>query len=451
MRNMPDRNTQIRTALAAGPVSSASLRTTLSITRPTLARALAEMAGEIVTLGAARATQYALRDSFRGLADIPVYRVNDAGQIKHLGQLCPVRPGGFVVLHSDSKTDYYEGLPWWLADMRPQGFLGRAYARQHASGLGLPPDVRHWSDTDALRALVANGGDAVGNLLLGDLARERFVNAPAPAAVGADVYPRLAAQALTVGDTWSSAGGEQPKFCAYTDRGHVLVKFTVAGDNAIAARTRDLLLAEHLALETLAAGGVAAAASQWVDVNVGVGVDVAGVQRFLELERFDRVGTHGRHALFSLACLDGEFVGNATAPWPVVTCELAKQKRITERAHAGATLLYAFGTLIANTDMHAGNLSFVGDQGGPFELSPAYDMLPMAFAPSAGGVMRDTLPAAHLHASVDGETWRAALGLAKKYLVRLSTEARWSAGFQPCIHALHGHVDNAVQKITRLG
>jgi hypothetical protein len=291
-----------------------------------------------------------------------------------------------------------------------------------------------------------------GNLLLGDLARERFVNALAPVAVGANAYPRLAAQALTQGDTWSSAGGEQPKFCAYTGRGHVLVKFTVADDNAIAARTRDLLLAEHLALETLAARGAAAAVSHVVDIKVNVGVDVVGVQRFLELERFDRAGTHGRQALFSLACLDGEFVGNATAPWPVVTRELAKQKLITERAHAGATLLYAFGTLIANTDMHAGNLSFVGgDQGGPFELSPAYDMLPMAFSPSAGGVMRDTLSAAHLHASVDGETWRAALGLAKKYLVRLSTETRWSAGFQPCINALHGHVENASQKIDRLG
>lgn len=443
---MTNRITQIRTALATGPVSSASLRTTLGITRPTLARALAEMLGEIVTLGAARATQYALRDSFRGLADIPVYRVNDIGQIKHLAQLCPVRPGGFVVVRSDGKTDYHEGLPWWLADMRPQGFLGWAYARQHASGLGLPPDVRHWSDTDALRTLLASGGDTVGNLLLGDLARERFVNASAPTAVGADAYPRLAAQALTQGDTWSSAGGEQPKFCAYTDRGHVLVKFTVPDDNAIAARTRDLLLAEHLALETLAAGGVAAAVSHLVDVKVDV-----GVQRFLELERFDRVGTHGRHALLSLACLDGEFVGNATAPWPVVTRELARQKLISERAHAGATLLYAFGTLIANTDMHAGNLSFVGDQGGPFELSPAYDMLPMAFSPSAGGVMRDTVLAAHLHASVDGETWRFALELAKKYLVRLDDETRWSAAFQPCINALRGHVENASQKIDRLG
>ena len=217
----------------------------------------------------------------------------------------------------------------------------------------MPSDVRHWRDTDALRALLLCGGDAVGNVLLGDLARDRFVNATAPVAAGAHHYPHLATEALTAGETWSSAGGEQPKFCTWADRGHVLVKFSVADDNPIAARWRDLLLAEHLALQTLAAAGVPTAVSNVVDV---------GVQRFLALDRFDRVGALGRRALMSLAALDGEFVGKATAPWPVVTAELARQKVITAQAHAGATLLYAFGTLIGNSDMHAGNLSFVSDQ-----------------------------------------------------------------------------------------
>lgn len=129
--------------------------------------------------------------------------------------------------------------------------------------------------------------------------------------------------------------------------------------------------AEHLTLEkTLAAGGVSAALSRVVDVEA---------QRFLELERFDRVSALGRHALLSLASLDGEFVGNATARWPVVTAELARQKAITAQAHASVALLFAFGTLIGNTDMHAGNLSFVSDHGRPYALSPAYDMLPMTF------------------------------------------------------------------------
>lgn len=89
-----DRIDHIRTALAAGPVPAGALCAGLGVTRPTLARALASMPGEIVTLGAARSTHYALRDNFRGLPDVPVYRVNAAGQIETLGQLTPVRPDG---------------------------------------------------------------------------------------------------------------------------------------------------------------------------------------------------------------------------------------------------------------------------------------------------------------------------------------------------------------------
>lgn len=100
---------------------------------------------------------------------------------------------------------------------------------------------------------------------------------------------------------------------------------------------------------------------------------------------------------------------------------------------------------------HAGNLSFVNDQGRPYALGPAYDMLPMAFSPTAGGVVSDTAPVAHLHPSVDGETWRAAGVLAGEYLTRLSDDTRFSDAFQPCIDALRGHLDEALQKIGRLG
>jgi hypothetical protein len=293
-----------------------------------------------------------------------------------------------------------------------------------------------------LRALLSNGGDAVGNLLLGDLGRDRFVHSPTPSAVGKHDYPRLAAEVLDIGDTWSSAGGEQPKFCAYTVDGHVLVKFSAPDDNSIAARWRDLLLAEHMALEVLAAGGVSAAKSSVLDL---------GGQRFLELERFDRVGIQGRCALLSLTSLDGEFVGNATSVWPAVTSELARLKVISAAAHAGASLLYAFGTLIGNTDMHAGNLSFVGDRGHPYALSPAYDMLPMAFSPTAGGVVRNTLPVAHIHASIDGTTWRTTQNLAIEYLTRLSDDDRFSDSFHPCINALQEHIKVASQRIAKLG
>ena len=439
---MDDRSAQIREALAAGPVASESLRARLRVSRATLTRAIAQMAGDIVRIGAARATRYALRDRFRPLPELAVYRVSATGQIATLGTLYPVRPDGFVMVQTDGVSTHHEGLPWWLIDMRPQGFLGRAYAQRHAHSLGLPADVRHWSDTDALRALLASGADPVGHLLLGEVARDHFVNAPEPPVCAPEDYPRLAAQVLGAGQTWSSAGGEQPKFCARSAAGHVLVKFSAAEASPVSTRWRDLLLAEHLALETLQAAGVAAARSRLQDV---------GTQRFLELERFDRVGLHGRRALVSLAALEGEFVGQAAAPWPVLTAQLAQRGAITPEAHAEAALLFAFGTLIGNTDMHAGNLSFVSDSGPPYALSPAYDMLPMAFSPTSGGVPRDSLAAAHLHSAVDGATWRSALALARAYLARLRQETQWSAAFMPCMEALDELQQAAAKNMARLG
>ncbi len=47
---------------------------------------------------------------------------------------------------------------------------------------------------------------------------------------------------------------------------------------------------------------------------------------------------------------------------------------------------WAFGMLIGNTDMHHGNLSFIISlHGRPYALAPAYDILPMGFAPKVGG------------------------------------------------------------------
>ena len=64
-----------------------------------------------------------------------------------------------------------------------------------------------------------------------------------------------------------------------------MVKFSEKLDSPVSQRWRDLLLAEHLALSTLRQAGVAAAASAVID-HEG--------QRFLEVQRFDRVGTLGR-------------------------------------------------------------------------------------------------------------------------------------------------------------
>ena len=221
---------------------------------------------------------------------------------------------------------------------------------------------------------------------------------------------------------------------------HVIVKFSTAEDNAVSERWRDLLLAEHWALSTLADNGVHAARSRVLD---------AGVQRFLEVERFDRVGAMGRVALLSLSALDAEFVGSA-GPWYEVTRALIAEDCVLGSAAPVVDMLWAFGTLIGNTDKHNGNLSFTSEKGRPYQLAPAYDMTPMGFAPNSGGAMASTLSAPQIVPAISGAIWRQALAMARLYVERLRTEDRFSARFVPCIEATQAHLAAAELRIDRL-
>jgi hypothetical protein len=80
-----------------------------------------------------------------GIDRLNVYRVNANGRLEDLGILHSVASAGFVLEYADVQhaARWYRGLPWSMIDMRPQGFIGRAFTRQHASTLGLPPDPRH--------------------------------------------------------------------------------------------------------------------------------------------------------------------------------------------------------------------------------------------------------------------------------------------------------------------
>lgn len=445
----PTHTEAIRIQLSIGLLSARQLSEKLNISQPTISRALSELGDEIVRIGAARSIQYALRDAARGLPDIPVYRVDMEGRIRQLGTLIPVRPQGYVMSQNDGVTLHSDGLPWWLFDMRPQGYLGRAYAARHGIELGLPPRLSDWSDVHALRALLEHGHDVTGNLLLGDRARDRFLAAPLidpiPQEQKTREYSCLALEAARGGIPGSSAAGEQPKFTAYamTSDGprHVMVKFSEPEENTVSERWRDLLLAEHIALDTLCQAGIAAAKTRILDHNG---------QRFLEAERFDRYGSLGRRALISLSALDTEFAGIGTGGWPVIARRLAVDGHIQVEAANSTDLLWAFGTLIGNTDMHSGNLSFVSEHGRPYGIAPAYDMTPMAFAPRSGGGLPDTIPEANIHASVANQTWKRAEQLAHTFLARIIATPEFSQRFEPCLSALKHHIATASTKIQRL-
>ncbi|MCW4780709.1 type II toxin-antitoxin system HipA family toxin YjjJ [Enterobacter chuandaensis] len=434
---MTDRSETIRQLLRQGPTSVRQLTDVMGISQPTISRAIKALGDEVVRIGSGPSIHYVLRDPFRGFSSAPIYRITEEGQVKPLGRLIPVYPDGFVMEQTDKVCLHSDGLPWWLFDMRPQGYLGRAYASRFSSELGLPANPEIWSDSDVIRALLAHGHDAVGNLLIGEQARNHFVEMPSPVAVDrATAYPSLAL-AVSSGDVpGSSAGGEQPKFCTYTERGHVIVKFTAADENPISERWRDLLFAEHLALNVL-----------------GVETEVFdfGGRRFLEIPRFDRTGLLGRKGLFSLRALEAEFVGRAREAWPVLVNELVKQGCVHPDAVAGTARLWAFGMLIGNTDMHHGNLSFISAHGRPYHLAPAYDVLPMGFAPKSGGEIVNTLRPASLLDAIEEEIWHEALELAERFFTLVRGCEHFSVSFAPCVTALRAHLDEARSRISRLG
>ena len=196
------------------------------------------------------------------------------------------------------------------------------------------------------------------------------------------------------------------------------MKFTVARHSQSVQRWRDVLRAEHLAWQHLQGAGVIAAHSQLIEGEE---------QLFLEVLRFGRIGERGRREMSSLEAVSAEFVGHQQH-WPAALRELHQQQRIDESALQRGTLQWAFGRLIGNSDMHAGNLSFFLAEE-KFTLTPAYDMLPMALAPNSQGHMRDEL-ALTLDFSLPGEVWRAASTMAKRYWQTVANDEAYSVNFQ---------------------
>ena len=134
---------------------------------------------------------------------------------------------------------------------------------------------------------------------------------------------------------------------------------------------------------------------------------------------------------------------------------MAAKRWLTAAEVENICVLWWYGKMIANSDMHLGNLSFhIRDAtaGEPsLELTPAYDMLPMAFAPRTSGELPSALAAARIDGRVSNAAWRQALTMAESFLTQLREEPRFSDSFRPCLAALESHVRAAAVPIGRLG
>ena len=427
-----------------GVLTSTELQELLGVSQPTVSRALAPLihAGQVQKVGAARSQRYVLPRTVPGVGnEVLVMHIDAQGQPSPFARLVPLEGGAFWVDEVDGEHRRHDGLPWFLDDMRPQGFMGRTFAHAHPE-LQLGHDPGHWSDDDVLRAMTLYGDDLPGNLVMGEAAFERFHTLPARASrvASADDYPQLAEQAMRGTHPGSSAGGEQPKFCTLVAGRHVIVKFSPAGDAPADERMRDLLVCEHLALRTLAQAGLPAAPTQ---LFTGAG------RVFLESERFDRTpvagdgardagASHGKDALkglggrigmVSLQVYNAEYVGEIDN-WAATAHRMAARHLLTPADARTLRLLEAYGQLIANTDRHYGNISLVL-RGDDWALSPTYDMLPMLYAPVGGELVpRDFASRALQPTAATLGEWGEAQRLARAFWEAAAADERISPGFR---------------------
>lgn len=408
------------------------------INRSTLARGLRSLGPRIVSRGLARRARYALRRPLRGSEiSLLLYRIDDEGRGHEAGRLDLIYPAGSALtftepfawpLVDDMREGWFDGLPYPLVDMRPQGFLGRNFAHQHALDLAVSENPEDWPDDDIAHVLATWGHDQPGDLILGEASYRRFLAGRhndrgfLTEAQIASAYPELAAAALAQGVTGSSAGGEFPKFTAARslsgEKVDVIVKFSGGDDSAAVRRWADLLVCEHLALETLGQQLQVPAAKSTIHRYAG--------RTFLEVVRFDRHGELGRSAVCTLSGLNAALVGSAAAPWPRVAQALAQKGWLAAEDVSRISLAWWFGRLIGNTDMHEGNLAFRPG----LALAPAYDMLPMMYAPLRGGELPERRYAPALPLPDESHSWRQAARAAVSYWNMCSEDARIGQDFR---------------------
>ncbi len=433
---------------ARGPISATGLAGLLRVNRTTIARTLPDFGDELVTLGATRSTRYLLRRGIRNIGNRwPIYRLDTDGRPSEWAELEAMHERLWRVNWAGTPPEWAElfteenglwsGFPFFLGDARPQGFLGRAIANRISRTLQLPDDPRSWSDEDVLVYHQAAGEDLPGNLVAGDDCLRRALARSADLPGGnviseADRESFYPMQALEIAQTLpgSSAGGEQPKFLTtLRDEGggfqSVLVKFSAPMDQATGRRWADLLLCEFHAHQILAEMGLADPGARLLDGDA---------RRFLEIPRFDRIGPGGRRGVVSLEALASSLVGSLSRNWLEATAEFHRRGLIESESLTAIQQLHAFGELIGNTDMHFGNLAFYLDDTLPFRVTPAYDMLPMLWAPGSQGelIERRFAPAPPLPAMT--EPWREAARWAENFWDRVAADPRLSPEFGRMAH-----------------
>ncbi|MFM2317873.1 MAG: hypothetical protein RLZZ215_494 [Pseudomonadota bacterium] len=418
-------NTQalIAKLLFAENLSSAELARRTGISQATISRALQNL--PVIKLAAGRNSLFAWVDELTGH---PIYVIDAQGQPQAIAKLYR-QPAGQVLIVKGQEYQRFDDIPWFLQTALPTGFLGRWHAEHLSQTLGVNKNPAFWTSAEAFLYLLQAGNQLPGNLLVGKASAQAYVAAYQNLKpYSAQDYPQFAAQILQQSFARSSVGGEQAKFLVYTqaesETYHAIVKYSppIALQSPAAQRYRDLLIAEHLALQCLEAFGISAAQSRLLEQD----------RFYLELRRFDRIGEHGRRGVVSLKEVEAEFIGGSTH-WYEAADALLNLGLINQATQQQIHLLYAFGHLIANTDMHFGNLAFYLEDFKLQSLAPVYDMLPMFYMPIRDEVVERVYPVKPL-LGISTSTLEQAKSMAERYWITLAEHPNISEDFHLIAH-----------------
>jgi hypothetical protein len=458
-----------------GIVTSPELQSLSGKSQATVSRALAGLSTRgVVAFGRARARRYGLCRPILNamLGQQPIW-LHDLARPQRWGTLTCLA-GDQVHVEAGGVEWLERGrLPWFLAPLRLEGFLGRLQAGSPRLAAMLGADPSRWRVEEQLYAAIAQVHDAPGAMTVGDPD-----GAAAPEPVPTDDAERLRHYDTIADDVTrhlpgpSSAAGEQPKFLATRriargglsgERGfatsrdpprgagraspalgvpgseweQLLVKFAPPRGTPFGERWHDLLHAEALALATLAEAGEPAAQARVLS---------SARRTYLESIRFDRIGRFGRrHAVPLWAAHDAFVALRQSGNWATTADELHRQGRLSAADAQRVRLWQTYGELIGNNDMHRGNLTLWADdpRTGRFEVAPCYDMLPMRYKPEPAHADFGLTPIEPARPLAIDATWQQAQTLALRFWQRLADHA-------PCSAALRDVADANAQRVEAL-
>jgi len=232
-------------------MTSRELQTQLNLSQGAVSAKLNKLGSRVVRYNHGRTPMYALTRNALGSNDqIPVYMADNCGNNTVVVNLRPLYPSGFFaekvagtpkLLLGETEDGLFDGLPYYLQDIRPQGYIGRQIALELSARISdFPSDLANWNENHIGRYLLSNGEDLPGNFQLGEIGFLR--RSVPPNEINRSDYPKIATQIESGENPGSSAGGEQPKFTAYCEdvNSHVIVKFNTDEDTSAQRRWKDI-------------------------------------------------------------------------------------------------------------------------------------------------------------------------------------------------------------------